>query len=86
MNLGKKVAIGEWFLSTTKRQIKKDGLKILKPKHHGYFQLGKRRYFCEVIRLAETKTGVYMASVEPGTLKGGVRYWQFTYVVKIIEN
>lgn len=86
MGLGKRLKIGDWFLSATKRQIKQDGLKILRQGHQGYFQCGKRRYFCEVIRLVETKTGVYTASIEPATFKGGVRYWQFSYLVKILEN
>jgi hypothetical protein len=100
--LGKKLKIGDTFFSPTKRMIKKcytdlygPFLKVLQPGDKMFFTKGKRRYYCAVIGIAETRTGVYAISASSsirlidGKPKGswhGRRWWQFTYLVKILEN
>jgi hypothetical protein len=92
--LGKRLAVGETFLTTTKRMSKnragstkwnadKTGplitYEVLRPGDKRFFTKGKRRYYCEVVRLVETRTGKYCL----GTTN---RWWMFTYLVKVIEN
>ena len=92
--LGKKLLVGELFTSTTKRQSKapiegmgwKAVLKIKRVGWEGYFQHGKRKYFGRIVRILETRCGVYRGSICYTTYKYGVKYWQFTYLVKVIEN
>jgi hypothetical protein len=95
MSLGKKLNTGDTFESSTKRQIKqpvysglgwKATLRVKKIGYRGYFQYKKRQYYGEIVRLLETRTGVYKASICSTTYKNGVRYWQFTYLIKVIES
>ena len=94
INLGKKLNVGDLFRSTTKRQSKapiegmgwKAVLKVKRVGWEGYFQHGKRKYYGRIVRILETRIGVYYASICPTTYKGGNRYWMFTYLVKVIEN
>jgi len=50
------------------------------------FTKGKRAYYCEVIRITEQTTGVHIGSLLPPLYEGGIRFWQFTYLVKILES
>lgn len=66
--------------------------KLYKVGDRDYFTKGKRRYYCEVKALQEVKTGFNIRSYNPlftnnfkHTIEGR-RYWQFTYLVQIIEN
>jgi hypothetical protein len=83
---GKRLKVGQTFLTTTPKLTKHS---IYGPKYKRYrdgdkdlFQKGKRKYYCEVICLAETKVGWYITAFD----KRGPRYWQFTYLVRILNN
>lgn len=98
-NLGKKLKIGECFRSSSKQMTKphwllltSPELRIYRPGDMDFFTKGKRRYWCMVMAITETRTGVYCGSNDtqfayktPHPLEGR-RYWQFTYMVKIIES
>lgn len=99
-NLGKKYKVGETFKTVTKTMTKnrhgstrlnKDltgpliTYEVLKPGTERWFTKGKRRYYCEVLALVEMKTG-YFCSLCGSSLWKGNRWWQFTYLVKIISN
>lgn len=79
VNFGKKYKIGDIIYSTTKRQSKP--LKnLFRNGYFGFFEKGKRKYFCEVLKLVETRTGLPPSEFE------FCRYWQFTYKLKVIKN
>lgn len=95
--LGKRLCVGERFETKTKLMTKNrhgssklnkeltaplNTFEVLRAGDKKFFTKGKRRYFCEVVRLIETRTGVYVSSIETTNL----RYWQFTYLVKVLEN
>lgn len=93
--LGRKREVGELFESIGKKHNKeelrdrwyrKPG-RIYRKGDRDYFIKGKRRYYCEVLGISETKTGLHCWTTAflPGQYVGP-RYWQFTYVVKILEN
>jgi hypothetical protein len=99
--LGKRLAIGETFLTTTNRMSKnrtsatkwnedKTGplctYEVLRPGDKRFFTKGKRRYYCQVIALVETRTGVYNPTAIADRLQPGPRWWIFTYLVRILEN
>jgi hypothetical protein len=99
-NLGKRLKVGETFRTTTKTMTKnrhgstrwnKDltgpliTYEVLKPKDKRHFTKGKRRYYCEVVAHIETKTG-YFCTLVGNSLWKGNRWWQFTYLVKVLEN
>lgn len=95
LNLGKRLNIGDLFESTSTRLHKED-LKdrwyrkkgrLYRKGDKDYFVKGKRRYYCEVLGISRTSTGLFCwnTSFLPGQYKGP-RWWQFTYVCKIIEN
>jgi hypothetical protein len=95
MGLGKRLKVGEVFESVSKKHLKEDFSerwyrkkgRLYRKGDKDYFIKGKRRYFCEVLGISETKTGLHCWNTAflPGAYVGP-RYWQFTYVVKIIEN
>lgn len=100
-NLGKRWKVGEAFKTTTKTMTKDRGkwgcrmnkelngslitYEVLRPKDKRFFTKGKRRYYCEVIAMVEMKTGFY-AHMVGDYLSKGTRWWQFTYLVKVLEN
>jgi hypothetical protein len=100
-NLGKRYKVGESFKTTTKSMTKDRGkwgcrmnkelngslitYEVLRPKDKRFFTKGKRRYYCEVIVMCEMKTGIYV-SMAGDYLWRGNRWWQFTYLVKVLEN
>ena len=102
MNLGKKLHIGETFVTTTNRMTKnrnscckwnkeKNGplitYEVLKPGSERIFTKGKRQYVCKVLAIVETKIGMHGWSVYGlDKVSKGLRWWQFSYLVKIIEN
>lgn len=94
-NLGKRLSVGDLFESAgnkhhkeelRNRWYRKRG-RIYRKGDKDYFIKGKRRYFCEVLGISETRTGLYCwnTSFLPGQYKGR-RWWQFVYVVRILEN
>ena len=99
-NLGKRWKVGETFKTTTKTMTKNrhgntrwnkemNGplmtYEVLRPKDKRHFTKGKRRYYCEVVIMVEMKTGLY-ANMTGDYLWKGMRWWQFTYLVKVLEN
>lgn len=98
INLGKRLPVGDWFVSTTKKQSKEvtygtrfTPFKVYKSGYKGVFEKGKRKYFCVVIGLMETRTGYYPASMSfpkenLSNKLEGKRWWMFSYIVEIIEN
>lgn len=100
-NLGKRYKVGESFKTTTKSMTKDRGkwgcrmnkelngslitYEVLRPKDKRHFTKGKRRYFCEVVAMVEMRTG-FNCSLHGDFLWKGVRWWQFTYLVKVLEN
>jgi len=69
----------------------KPGVCIYQAGYVGYFEKGKRKYLCKVEGVVETNTGLYKGSIWTGehNLNGkisGRRWWQFTYLVTVIEN
>lgn len=101
MNLGKLLPIGETFEATTKRmtktrhhlstwdskkQQKLHTYEVLRPGDQRFFTKGKRRYFCEVVQLVELRTGFNCFPIGDRSLYKAPRWWQFTYLVRILEN
>lgn len=60
--------------------------EVLRPKDKRYFTKGERRYYCEVVAMVEMKTGFHAAYMAGDSFFKGSRWWQFTYLVKILEN
>lgn len=106
-NLGKLLPVGYEFFTETKRMGKnRHGQSKLNKELNGtlityevlrtgdkrFFIKGKRRYYCEVLGLAELRTGLHRGSIQtpanlyPPARISGLRWWQFTYMVKILEN
>lgn len=104
--LGKRLAIGETFVTVTKR-MKKDRsncrpnkelngpfitYEVLRRGDERFFVKGKRNYRCIVIALVETRCGLgYWLHTSRGSYENfeaseRTRWWQFSYLVKIIEN
>lgn len=99
-NLGKRLAVGDTFRTTTKTMTKnrhgstrwnKDltgpliTYEVLKPGTRRHFVKGKRQYYCEVLAMVEMRTGMW-ASKTGNCLWKGSRWWQFTYLVEVLEN
>ncbi len=103
-NLGKLRAVGSSFKTTTNKQYRNDRnrrwvnrnnprIVVMRPGDRDHFTCGKRRYFCEVVALVETRTGYYahvdileQFPTRKGSINNGRRWWVFTYLVRIIEN
>lgn len=101
-NLGKCLHVGDTFKTTTKTMTKdRHGssrlnkelsgplitYEVLKPGTRRHFTKGKRRYYCEVLGLIETRTGIYNWYHESARwFQKGRRWWQFTYLVEVLEN
>lgn len=93
--LGKLLKVGDIFETTSKRHHKEElrdrwcRLKgrLYRKDDRDWFIKGKRRYYCEVLGISKTTTGLYCWTTAfiDGAYRGP-RYWQFTYVVRIIEN
>lgn len=99
MNLGKLLPIGNTFYHTTKRMshprvhlgLIREKWEILRQGDRRMLTKGKRRYFCEILGLIETRTGYYRGSIwKPkdnlNNRISGRRWFIFTYLVKILEN
>ena len=97
--LGSKMKVGDVFESTSKRMRKYrwghcrvTGELVRRVGDRDYFVKGNRRYFCEVKAISQTTTGYFrwqeLAKDGPEESKKWpyLRWWQFTYVVKILEN
>lgn len=100
-NLGKHLAVGETFETTTNRMAKSRQrlstydhnkheklrtYEVLRPGEQRFFQKGKRRYFCQVLQLVEIRTGFNCFPIGGTSLYHAPRWWQFTYLVRILEN
>lgn len=98
-NLGKRLKVNQTFRTTTKTMTKNRSgytrwnkdltgplitYEVLKPGEKRFFTKGKRRYFCEVKAMVEMRTG-YNSSLLGSCVSKGPRWWQFTYLVKILE-
>lgn len=97
--LGRKMKVGDIFESTSKRMNKYRwghcrvvGEKVYKRGDRDYFVKDNRRYFCEVRAISKTTTGYHRWQdlAKDGEINRKkwpfLRWWQFTYVVKILEN
>lgn len=95
--LGKRLNIGEAFISTSKKMVKNSyytsHYKLYKVGEKDYFTKGKRRYFCEVRALVETRTGIHVTNYNTEWTRNftsdawkGPRWFQFSYLVVIREN
>lgn len=97
--LGRKMKVGDIFESTSKRMSRSrwGHCRVVqelarKRGDRDYFIKDGRRYFCEVKAISRTISG-YKRWTDLA-LDGDIdrkkwsflRYWQFTYVVKILEN
>lgn len=82
---GKRLNTGDTFTVITKRQLKgyhwydSPRFHLLKEGEHAYFEKGKRKYLCEVLGIIQTTVGRW-------DIGKPIRYWQFTYKVKVLEN
>lgn len=96
-HLGHKMKVGECFESQTKRMIKsvknwkgENTLTYRRPTTKDFFVKGGRRYYCEVIGCVERRSGwyhgVWLYPERRAELDKRVRWWQFTYLVQILEN
>ena len=102
-HLGKKLPVGDVFLSVGKPKSKltttdsqnKPELRPRKAGDKDYFTKGKRRYYCEVLAIVETRVRrIWFAPQNPSLntpissyLAGDyTKTWQFTYLVRILEN
>lgn len=95
--LGKHLKVGEAFISSSKKMVKKSSYsthyRLYKIGEKDFFTKGKRRYFCEVRALVETRTGIYVTSKDTewtnrfkSNAWRGPRWFQFSYLVVILEN
>ena len=104
-NLGKRLKVGETFITTTKRMSKdRDCCKmnkecngklityeVLRQNDERFFVKGKRQYFCRVLGMVQMTVGFWPGSIaEPRFIRinkvSGKRFWQFSYLVQILEN
>lgn len=90
---GHKKKVGDWFESKTPRLFRNSTpqLQYHRPGTQAFFQHKNRRYFCEVLGCIEKTSGWCYGvwegmKVEHGALDKRVRWYQFTYVVRILEN
>lgn len=65
--------------------------EILRPGEIRTLQKGKRKYVCKVLGIVEFSTGLYPGSVSGpyptlSIVLSGRRWYQFSYLVEIIEN
>lgn len=97
--LGKRLKVGETFISITKRMSKDRQLscrvhstyEVLKKGEQRFLVKGSRKYFCEVLGTVQMTTGFWLGSIsEPrhhlDKKIHGKRWWMFSYLVKILEN
>lgn len=98
----KKLKVGDVFVSVSRWALESKPLlpQILKPEpyhqyregHKEYFQKGNRRYYCEVIAIVGMATKwVYnyfpnSNDVKYGHAELGVKQYQFTYLLKVLEQ
>lgn len=61
-------------------------LKVRRKGDRDWFIKGKRRYFCEVKGISETRTGVHCWKDLANDGTHGPRWWKFTYVVQVLKN
>lgn len=94
-HLGKHRSVGEKFYTTTKQMFKHHWIlgntkwEVLRQGDRRFFVKGKRTYYCEVLGLVETRTGLAGIDEPEHSLNNrisGRRWWSFTYLVKILEN
>lgn len=96
--IGHLLKTGECFESASKKMTKQirhidDKVKTLiykKPGTKDFFIHKGRRYYCEVIGCVEQRFGwyhgVWLHPERKATIDRRVMWWQFTYLVQILEN
>lgn len=80
---------GKWNCSRLNKELNGRLItyEVLRPKSKRHFTKGKRRYYCEVLGLVEMKTGIYHWYHKSNEwFQKGQRWWQFTYLVRVLEN
>lgn len=79
---------GKWNSSRMNKELNGPLItyEVLRPKDKRHFTKGKRRYYCEVVAMVEMKTGFHAAYMAGDSFFKGSRWWQFTYLVKVLEN
>lgn len=99
-NLGKLLKVEETFITISKKMIRRGisrhsmpKYKIYKVGEKDFFTKGKRKYYCEVRAIVETRTGIYVTNFDSAWTKNftnncwrGPRWFQFSYLVVILEN
>jgi hypothetical protein len=66
--------------------------EVLRPGDERFFTKGKRRYFCRVVLIQEMRTGLCHwlhtpnDNISKDHVQSKVRWWQFFYLVRILEN
>ena len=66
--------------------------EVLRQGEERFFTKGKRRYFCKVLGLVQTTVGLWPGSIDINPRNNGIkkvtgkRWWQFSYMVEILEN
>ena len=92
--LGKKLKVGDVFSTQTKKMLcgHMGNFKLRRTGDKAFVIKGKRRYWCEVVGLLETKIGWGWITPDSGhqhyrlsdyTLR---KYYQLTYLVRILET
>lgn len=94
--LGKSFKVGYVFATSSKKMLKKQirfkavnwryKQTVYRKGDRAFFIKGKRRYWCEVLGIIQTSTGIYCWAQMHIGLPPGPRWYQFTYAVKILEN
>lgn len=107
INLGKRLNVGETFITVTKKMAKNRHAQckwnkemtgnfityeVLRQNDIRVFEKGKRKYVCRVVSMVEMRTGYYNwldytdDNKSREYIEIGKRWWQFFYLVRIMEN
>lgn len=68
--------------------------EVLRPGDVRTFEKGKRKYVCKVVKLVEFRMGIFIGSILQSKRENDIdhiqykeqRWYQFSYMVRIIEN
>lgn len=104
-NLGKRLKMGDTFVTDTKKMLKFPAMKgyqnfkLLSKGTEAYFTKGNRRYFCVVLALIRSETGInvwptiqrqnitkYNTHKDLLKVGKGVRWYRFSYLVRVLIN
>lgn len=95
-----RLRIGATFNTVTKQMMKtreqsstgKNTYEVLKPGEIRSFIKGKRMYSCEVLGIVEFRTGCYVVhatgynKADYNRMSKWARWYQFTYLVRVLNN